>query len=69
MRSPVCGFHRLILLSFDPEAIVLPSGEKATDLTQLLWPDDTYMGTLNIFVGIDFCCINEHMLVLADDLV
>ena len=49
MRSPVCGFHSLILLSHDPEAIVLPSGEKATDLTILLWPDETYMP----FVWID----------------
>ena len=53
MRSPVCGFHSLILLSHDPEAIVLPSGEKATDLTSLLWPDETYIGTLNIFICID----------------
>ena len=33
MRSPVCGFHSLILLSCDPEAIVLPSGENATETT------------------------------------
>ena len=39
MRSPVCGFHSLILLSHDPEAIVLPSGEKATGKSSLLWPD------------------------------
>ena len=53
MRSPVCGFHSLILLSRDPEAIVLPSGEKATDKTRSLWPDETYIGTLNIFMCID----------------
>jgi hypothetical protein len=41
-------------LSFDPEAIVLPSGENATDMTPYLWPDETYIGTLNIFVGIVF---------------
>ena len=53
MRSPVCGFHILILLSSDPEAIVLPTGKKVTELTLSLWPDETYIDTLNIFICID----------------
>jgi hypothetical protein len=53
MTSPVSGFHILIVLSPDPETIALPSGEKATDKTSSLWPDETYIGTLNIFICID----------------
>ena len=29
--------HTLIVLSYDPETMVLPSGEKATEATSRLW--------------------------------
>src|ERR1700761_8837506 len=35
---PVVGSHRWTVLSNDADAISLPSGEKATDMTLPLWP-------------------------------
>ena len=38
MHSPVAADHRRMVLSHDPEAIVWPSGLKATLVTQPVWP-------------------------------
>jgi hypothetical protein len=37
-RLPVAAFHSLIVLSVDPDATVVPSGESATERTREVWP-------------------------------
>lgn len=42
--SPVAGFQSLIVLSIDPEAIILASGDQAKKRTQFLWPSQVCIG-------------------------
>ena len=37
-RLPLATSHSLIVLSFDPEAAVLPPGENAAEETAPVWP-------------------------------
>ena len=45
MGSRRTDSQTLIVLSRDPETILVPSGENATDMTQLLW---ALVSSLNI---------------------
>jgi hypothetical protein len=40
----VSYLHSLMVRSSDPEASVLPSGEKATAWTELEWPSSVFSG-------------------------
>ncbi len=41
--SPLSALQILTVLSPDPDTTLLPSAEKATDVTSLVWPDKRYM--------------------------
>jgi len=44
IASPVTGFQIRIVLSIEPEAIILASGDHAKNKTQFLWPSQVWMG-------------------------
>ena len=41
--SPLSALQIFTVLSLDPDTTLLPSADKATDVTQLAWPDKRYM--------------------------
>ena len=56
MAVPVSTSHKRTVLSDDPEASFLPSGEKAIEWTPALWPsnvrkDVVHDGWLEVMVG------------------
>ena len=43
MTSPLSALQISTVLSLDPDTTLLPSPEKATELTPPVWPDKRYM--------------------------
>lgn len=58
--APVLGSQSLIVLSLEPEASSRPSGEKATDATQLEWPSRACNSELQ-----DSCILGSLYIQLA----
>ena len=46
--APVTASQSLTVLSHEPEATVLPSGEKATELTSSEWPSSVVLARLQV---------------------
>ena len=60
--SPLSALQILTVFSKDPDTTLLPSAEKATDVTQSAWPDKKYMSKKTIILSTYASYIHTDMI-------